>query len=276
MSPQTIWLASFPKSGNTWVRALLAALDLGQQTRLGALQSGPIASARSPLSRWLAIPTSDLSIQEIAGLRPLADAALDAQLAEPRFRKIHDGLFTGVDSAPIIPPAATRGAVYIVRDPRDIAASYAEHMGTTLADAVEVLGGRPIRRSQLPGGGVQLPVRTGSWSEHLASWLDQTLFPVLLVRYEDLHANPAGELRRIVAFAGLDADDTTIARAVAASAFAQLAAAEAEEPFAERARSEVRFFRRGVAGGWRDELPDGLARRIEADHREAMLRLGYV
>ncbi len=121
-------------------------------------------------------------------------------------------------------------------------------------------------RQQLPG-----------WSGHVASWLDQADIPVLLVRYEDMQADAAGQLRRVLAFADRPASEEDIARAVAFADFAQLRGQEQEKGFREAPRPHKtgNFFRRGEAGAWRDELTPEQVARIEAVHGPMMRRLGY-
>lgn len=275
MIARTVWLASYPKSGNTWIRVLLTALEQGGALDINRIGHGPIASARWPLRRWLGMPSSDFTAAELARFRPLVDTELNAELEQVRFRKIHDALL--VDGAPIVPPRATLGAVYIVRDPRSVAVSLAHHFGVDLEQSVRLMAdpagpfGNSARHNEL-----QVPQRGGTWSEHVRGWLEHDLFPVLRVRYEDLHADPVGELRRITAFAGLEASDEAIALAVQAGSFERLSAQEAAAVFQERARADAPFFRRGQADAWGEELPEGLARQIEADHGETMKWLDYL
>jgi aryl sulfotransferase len=279
MSPQTVWLASYPKSGNTWVRALLAALGDGT-VDINRTMSATIAAARTPLERLTGLPSSELLPEEVQRLRPLVDAELDARLPEGRsglwHRKIHDGLFTGLNGAPIVSVAATRAAIYVVRDPRDVAVSYAHHLGVSMADAVAAMANPGWRM----GGGRHSPARhlnqqLGTWSEHVEGWLDHDLFPVLLVRYEDLHEDTAAQLRRLQSVVDREAEDATLNAAVRAARFDELRAQEARDGFRERPGPDRAFFRRGIAGAWRDELPAELAARVEADHHRVMARLGY-
>ena len=123
----------------------------------------------------------------------------------------------------------------------------------------------------------QLRQQLLGWSGHVASWLDQADIPVLLVRYEDMQADAAGELRRVLDFAGRAAGEDEIARAVAFANFAQLRQQEQEKGFREAPRPHAggSFFRRGEAGAWREELNAEQVARIEAAHAPMMRRLGY-
>ena len=275
----TVWLASYPRSGNTWTRPVLAALS-GERARAGVdineLADGPIASSRAALDLCLGFASSDLLPAETAALRPACDAEFDIGLTGMRLRKIHDGLFTGPAGSPIVPPDFTRAAIYLVRDPRDVAVSFAHFANRPLHRAVDAMSD--------PGSGIsrgeralyaQMPQHLGTWSEHVTGWTGHDLFPVAVFRYEDLLADPVGEFARMTAFAGLTVGRAEVADAVEAARFERLRSLESRHGFHERPATTTRFFRRGVAGGWRDELPAGLARRIEAEHAEVMARYRY-
>jgi aryl sulfotransferase len=278
LSPQTVWLASYPKSGNTWVRALLTGLLLEEdEVDINQLGHGPIASFRGYVERYTGLVSSDLTQTEIATLRPAVDLAFDAKHTRTRYRKVHDTLFSGPEGAPIVSPEATLGAVYIVRDPRDVAVSFAHYAGMDAEWATDRIGSQQTGlRTNLEDIGPQVPQRLGTWSDHVRSWTEQTLFPVIVVRYEDLHTDPGGQLERIAQFGKLEATPEAIAAAVEAASFERASRQEAQEGFRERGGVEQRFFRRGLAGGWKDELPVELAERIVTDHREVMQRLGYI
>jgi hypothetical protein len=273
-----VWLASYPKSGNTWVRAMLASLTSEADEPdldVNGLGGGPIASSRAHIDRWLGFASSDLTLDEVDRIRPLCDAAFDERLDEVRFRKIHDALRTRA-GAPIVPPERTRAAVYVVRDPRDVVVSYAHHSGRTHERMVEALGHPGQAVATGPDElGQQVRQHLGTWSDHVRSWTEHELFPVLVVRYEDMLADTAGQLARLARFAGLEASAERLAAAVRAASFDELRAKEELHGFFERPARERQFFRTGRAGGWRQELAPELAARVEHEHREVMGRLGY-
>jgi aryl sulfotransferase len=279
MSPRTIWLASYPRSGNTWVRALLRAAaepTPGAKIDLDDLGADPIATARDHLERWTGLIASELEPAEIDRIRPRADAALDESLDDIRFRKIHDALFSAPGGRPIVPPAATLRGVYIVRDPRDVAVSFAPFLGRTQAQAVAAMANpcAALARSEKRLWS-HLRHRLDTWSNHVSGWLDHDLFPMLLVRYEDLAADAAGELARIAEFAGLELSPGRVEAAAEVASFEPLRALESIHGFRGTPGSGAPFFRRGQAGAWKDELAPELAQRVEADHGPVMVRVGY-
>lgn len=286
-----VWLASYPKSGSTWFRMLLANLDADRPVDINALRGrGGIASARSRFDEMLLIPSGLLTHDECDRLRPLvyremARSGSDRTLEDPdapglgvRFVKTHDAWTTTTDGEALLGgAAAARAAILIVRDPRDVAPSLASHNDQPIDDATTFMadaaasfcGGTDRQHNQLRQ---QLP----GWSGYHHGWIEQAEVPVHIVRYEDLHADTPGVFARALAFAGVPVDAERIGRAVASAGFEHLARQERELGFREApAKRREPFFRRGRSGGWREELTDRQARRIEADHAAMMRRLGY-
>ena len=104
----------------------------------------------------------------------------------------------------------------------------------------------------------QLRQRLLTWSEHVASWLDQRDLPVHLLRYEDLSRDPGFTFQAAMAFAGRVVTDPDAARAVRLANFNTLQIQERAHGFKEwQSRGNTLFFRRGEADGWRDELTPG-------------------
>lgn len=289
---RSIWLASYPKSGNTWFRMLVANLSATDKpVDINDLpQRGGIASARGPFDYLLLIDSGLLTHDEIDCLRPrvyeeLARGAADDEYNEPnaapqvRFVKTHDAYTLTPKGEPLLAGLrGAEGAIVIVRDPRDVAPSLANHMHTGIDEAIAVMNDKNAafcgKMDRQPN---QLRQQLPSWSGHIATWLDQTDIPVHLIRYEDMQADTAGTLRRALAFAGQPASDEDIQRAVQFSDFAELKSQEAAKGFREapnRERVQL-FFRRGEADAWRDELTAAQVARIEAEHAPMMHRLGY-
>ncbi len=268
---RVVWLASFPKSGNTWVRALLRVLETGSRpslNQLGAGGGGP-GIARSVLG----LSPSDLSPAELAPVLRRAWQHNSLSHQGVAVHKTHDAFGEAADGYPLHGQPAGVRAVYLVRDPRAVAVSWAHHMGSSLAHAVDLMAGRSAVHSK--PGSLEEASDQPSWSAHVESWLEQTQVPVLVVRYEDLSADPESWTSRIASWVGLDVSTERVAEAVRATRFVTLAAAELVEGFSERVTPDRPFFRRGEPDAWRHELPDALAERVLAEHHPVMVRLGY-
>lgn len=273
-----VWLASYPKSGNTWVRAFLTAYqaDPGLLLDLNHLDASAHAADRSLFDRVAGFAASDLLPAEIDALRPAVYRSLAGEASEPVFFKVHECWRRTQEGEALFPAEATRLAVYIVRNPLAVAPSVAAHYGLTLDQAVEQLASEEFQIAK-PGAKLpqQLPQPVGSWSTNVASWLEQHEVPVHRVRYEDLHAQPAEQFRALLAAAGLPVDEGRLRWALEQSRFDRLQAAEAAQGFRERLATSERFFRRGRPDSWRDELTAAQIRRVVEHHGDWMERLGY-
>lgn len=264
------WIASYPKSGNTWVRCLIASLKAGGASvdlkRMG--NTVVHAADRVWLERYIDVASEDLCALELRALRTQAYREFAAQGGGPL--KTHDCY-----DPRLMPPETTAGAVYIVRDPRDVAPSWADHLGVSVDTAIARMGERLIMSSRFDRWRPQVPQRFASWSENVASWLDQTEVPLLLLRYEALLSEPLDETRRLAEFLGLPTDLNAVTRSVEACGFQRLRDLEEREGFSERRREQRRFFRQGRAGAWRSTLQPEQTERLVAQHGEIMQRLGY-
>jgi hypothetical protein len=270
------WLASYPKSGSTWFRALLWALDhpAAAAVDLTDLPGLPVASSRDAFDEATGLDSAGLDPDTVDALRAAAarHALEDHTGPAPRLAKAHDAYAPGR-----FPADATRAAVYLVRDPLDVCVSYAHHQGgrdldrviDQMADPADALTGEGDR--QYP----QLRQPLGGWSRHVASWLDQQDFPVAVVRYEDLHRGDPAVVLPALGACGRAVGPTELAGALRRCRFAELARAERAGGFPERPGPADRFFRAGRVGDGRRQLSTAQAARLLDDHGEIMGRLGY-
>ena len=285
----TIWLASYPKSGNTWFRILVANLWSNSDSPIDINlidSTDSIASGRNPFDQQTLIDSSLLTSDEIDRLRPATYtyAASGGTLADPdtpcfpvRFVKTHDAYTLTDRGEPIMAGArGASGAILFVRDPRDVATSFANHMHCLVDVAIDRMGDRDFCfASATDRLDRQFRQRLLGWSGFAESWLDQHDIPVHLVRYEDMLADTAATALAALRCAGVEPDPVRLEHAIAFASIDELQRQEAESGFREAPRKAQIFFRRGIAGGWRDELtPDQIA-RIERDHGIMMGRLGY-
>lgn len=296
---RTIWLASYPKSGNTWFRMLLANLGRDVPVDINDLPGrGGIASARRWFDEAMLFPSGLLTHDECDRLRPRVHEVRRDGDADPRdsegfddpgeccgdvrFVKTHDAWTITADGEPLLGgPAAADAAILIVRDPRDVASSLAGHNGQTVDDAIgfmmrpdSAFCGRDDRQPN------QLRQQLRGWSGYHRSWIEQTMLPVHRVRYEDLQADVCGVFARALGFAGSAVSVEYVERAARFADFAQLQAQERNHGFREAPRQRPgapahAFFRNGKAGGWRSELTADQCATIEAAHGTVMAELGY-
>lgn len=237
----------------------------------------PIASARDPFDSVMELESSDLTQEEIDCLRPMFYIEQARLAKQPLIRKVHDAWIRTRAGTPLFPPAVTRGAIYVVRDPRDVAVSYAHHACCSMDEAIAFLSDPNAAfasaKTYLTG---QLRQTMLTWTGHVASWLNAPGIRVLAVRYEDMIAHPESTLAEVASFCGIDAGAELIEAATRATRFDVLQQTERDQGFREKPRGMKQFFRRGQAGGWRDSLSNEQANRIVSAHGETMRRLHYI
>ncbi len=273
-----VWLASYPKSGNTWLRLFLTSLAAGGKPVDINRQDlfAPQAYGRSFFAAALDVEASDLTQSEIEAVQPYLCRQDVAEAPLPLFRKTHDAWRTNAAGEPLFPAETTAAAIYIVRDPRDVAVSLAHHIGKETDWIIDFMADPDAMLSQQKHRLLlQMPVHLSSWSRHVESWLDSPGLNFLRLRYEDMLATPESTLAAAARFAHLPVQPDSLAEALAACQFETLRAQEDMNGFRERPPEMERFFRRGKAGGWCDSLTPAQAARIERDHGAVMARLGY-
>lgn len=269
--PGLVWLASYPKSGNTWMRVLLANLTAD---KAGPADINNLSEPFTLLGRWrfaddLLVEPDLLDELEVERLRPLqCDVAAERQTT-PFFCKTHDR-FIGRGGHPLLGTRA-RGALYLVRDPRDVAVSLHHHASIPLDAAIAGMNDPDLCLR----GRVQLASYVGDWGGHVSQWTDQSLIRTKVVRYEDLRAETAGTLGSIVDFLGGRATEAEILRAVGYSSLGELQRQEADKGFRESLPGQDRFFRSGRVGEWRDVLTAAQVRAVEDRFAPVMARFGY-
>ena len=274
-----IWLASYPRSGNTWLRNfvnnLLGILHGQPQGSINALKHSTVWDVDPRYyRRILGRPPSEKYRREVAAARARVQELIASQANGRIFVKTHTAALK-VDGALAINWKVAAGAVYIVRNPLDVVCSMAPHFGIPVEKAVDRLCQRDFRTGNSPKHASET---YGSWSQHVASWTANTL-PVEphVMRYEDMVERPAETFGAFARFAGRGVDDAQIADAIELSTFERLREQEREQGYRERPKiSSDGFFRKGRVGQWRETLPTTLVQRIVAEHGAQMGRFGYL
>jgi hypothetical protein len=222
---------------------------------------------------------------EVLGFEPTEEHRDEIAAArhevQQRIADEYDGLiFTKTHQALVIDRghatinfAVTSGAVYIVRNPLDVAISYAHHMGRTIDETIDAMATPDIETAITDKAVYEV---YGSWSQHVHSWTRKPHPAIYVMRYEDMVAEPSRTFSGLVRHLVLDATPAQIADAIERSSFAKLKSQEERDGFRERPEMAQRFFREGRPGQWREALTAAQVDRIVHDHGEEMARFGYL
>lgn len=252
------WIASYPKSGNTWARFLAANLLFGR------------VESAADLNRLV----PDIHETDERALPP----------TQPTLIKTHLAFSPGMRWA-----RHTAAAIYVARNPVDTMGSnfhYARRTG-------ELRGDNPIDQFAAAFMANQGLVKWkrrgfGSWTEHVDSWLSREKdFPLLVLRYEEMLADATGAAKKICQFLKLSKSDTEIEQAAANSSFDAMRRIEESDIQQKRVgifykpylraqiESGLRFMRSGQSGQVIKELSPELRKRFIETFGPMMERLGY-
>jgi len=274
-----VWLASYPKSGNTWFRMFLSNLNSndGAIKHLNEISKDGIASAASLFEDELALNPYELFDRELELFRPTVYRSFfqnEDRLNKIQYIKVHDAYIFNSDKEPIFPADISKCVLYFVRNPHDVCVSYANHGGSAIDVTYRALLNKNfITRSKIRG---QIQQKYLSWGLHYQSWTKQTEIPVKVIRYEDMLSDPYNVFADAVKFIGLDYDLERIKRAVDNSSFDKLKKMEQTDGFVEKTAKAESFFWKGSAGYYKEYLTKEQIDTITDNFREEMEELGYI
>ena len=287
------YIASYPKSGNTWCRIFLNELirlstnekikkdnhfyldniDLNQ-----SLSTGRIISNREWLDDQIGINSSDLTELEIENIRPNIHHQSCSNEETFRFYKIHDAFaIANKNHKRIISTKNCNGIVYIIRNPQDIAVSMESFFGWSKNKCINFLLDSNARIStSTEGRSSQVPQYLGTWEYHVNSWINQKEVPILVLRYEDLLKSPIEEFCKLAKFLKMKTNNKLIEKASNFSSFEKLQEQETKVKFIENSLSGNPFFRFGRKGEGLKRLSKHQIMKINSSFRETLIKFSYL
>jgi hypothetical protein len=280
-SKNLIWLASYPKSGNTWFRAFLTALFNDGRVDINHLTMDGIFSSRGIFNDQTDLDSTDLYDEEIKNLIPDVYRQVSINHRQKCLFKIHDAFVHNTSGKPIVPEDQTDCAIYFIRNPLDIVASLASHSMVAFDKTIAFMADMEACFSQQKENlntDVQIRQLLLSWSAHVSSWTSKPAFPVYVVRYEDMVTDTFCTFKSLLSKMGMmEFSDHQIMAAIAASDFNELKKQEQEKGFVEKYRVDTpSFFRKGGTGNFKDELNKQQIHQIMNDHYDVMCLYHYL
>jgi len=278
-----IWLASYPKSGNTWVRHFLASLIYSNQGKVGLEKLGFIMQYPKR-DQFEKLVTNLDDFNQIKKNWINSQNLINSDNKLSIFKTHHVLCSLGKDN--FTDEKNTLGAIYIVRDPRNIISSILYHFN--LSNTEEALNF--IQREDTFIGNVKnkvnYPLHTliGSWKTNYNSW---KFFGknFLLVKYENLILNPNTEFKRIANYitntTNIKFSEKQIKKSVYESSFENLQKLEDENGFIESIKDpenkkRKKFFNLGPRNNWKKSLDKKFVDEIENSFKNEMKELGYI
>ena len=285
-----IWLASYPKSGNTWLRFFIISLLAGDKDNINL----------SHLKAITSFPTKSQFEGLVKDFKSLVEVAKNWQIAQKkinfdkkiRFLKTHNMLNRYKNSF-FTDNENTLGTIYIARDPRNIITSLKNHFSYTEYDEAKkflfnenqaiVLSNSQEKKIK-DQDNFQLPQFVGSWQTHYKSWKNMKK-NLLLIKYENLIKTPDLEFVKIAKFLEkmlkIRFTKEQIEKSIYLSSFDKLQKMEEKKGFIESTENKLtgqknKFFYLGPKNDWRKILDKEIADEISSRFEPEMKELGYL
>lgn len=270
-----VWLASYPKSGNTWTRIFLANYLMNGEKPVPINQVHRFGMGDSITRMYQMVAGRQIdpsNHDETLALRDRVLAGIVANKADVNFVKTHN-INAPAFGVELIPERFTRSAVYILRNPLDMLVSFARHYGLSHEETANAIARSDHANAAERGTVTQF---LGSWSEHVQSWTGKKPYPVLVLRYEDMLDAPRESFSRLLEHIGVPVEEARLDKAIRFSSFDELSKQEGESGFVESSPKNERFFARGKSGQWQTELDPKIVKQVKRDHRKVMKKYGYL
>ena len=280
-----IWIASYPKSGNTWVRSFLSTL-------LYSKNGENDFSTLKQIKQFPTRPQFNSLIKDFKNINELAGNWIKAQEiinldGEIKFFKTHHMNCT-INKCNFTNHKNSLGVIHVVRDPRNVITSIKNHYSfSDISGAIKFLFNNDtwldLTKQDDKSGG-QVPTPLSSWKNHYNSWKNKTN-NYLLVRYEDLIKNPNEKFNEIANYVskltGLKFDIQKINNSIDSNSFESLQQLEENGKFLESVNDKIeeekiKFFSLGPKNRWQDILDQATIKEIEDNFSNEMRELNYI
>ncbi len=278
-----IWLASYPKSGNTWMRLFLKTyLSPGMQK----INLGESIDISRSFVKDKSFPSDEIIEKCNINFADFNEIAKNWETMQDyinlnnrtNYIKTHNALCT-INGNKFTTEKNTSGAIYIVRDPRDVVISYSNYLGENIENTTDLM--MESDRGEEGEYKNQKYVRSllGTWSDNYNSWKNFRSVDFLIIKYEDMLSNPESTFMKVLKYleklGELNVDKKKLSFAISETSFLNLQEQERISGFNEN-QSNKPFFRQGLAGTWKKELKPEIQKKIENKFYKEMEELRYL
>ena len=285
------WVASYPRSGNTWMRAILSSLFFAEEGKFNFNLLNHIKHFENADKYDFVRTLSPDDFSKLHELPVISKYWLEAQEradvgGDFAFFKTHSGNVT-LNKHKYTNEENALGLIYLVRDPRDVVVSYSKYLDKSIDDIIStIINKNAVAYTGLRGKGLY-PFLLSSWDIHYRSWKALGV-PSLVIKYETLLKETRKTINQIAEFFvqnyGFEFKNSEmkIDNILETTSFELLLNAEKQQGFNEapyffsKKGSAEFFFRKGVGGQWEKELTRAQLKKIEDSFEATMKELGYL
>jgi len=276
-----IWLASYPKSGNTWARSLLSAYYYSNNGNFNfeLLKNIDVY----PQQKYF-----DVKIDKPGEINSYWDISQEKIISKKKIKilKTHNSLLE-LNGKNFTKPQYTLGIIYIVRDPRNVITSLKNHYDLDYEQSLDFMLNEKKYIYDIREKNDYADFHfLSSWSNHYKSWINNNLFKKMVIKYEDLENDTFKTLKNLIIYINSllevneKIDEIKINNCIKTTNFEILKHKEKEEGFSENVYSEktkkkIDFFHLGSKNKWREVVPKEFHEKINNIFREDLKNLKY-
>jgi len=276
-----IWLASYPKSGNTWLRSLLSAYYYSKNGNFNfeLLKNIDVY----PQQKYF-----DVKIDKPGEINSYWDISQEKIISKKKIKilKTHNSLLE-LNGKNFTKPQYTLGIIYIVRDPRNVITSLKNHYDLDYEQSLDFMLNEKKYIYDIREKNDYADFHfLSSWSNHYKSWINNNLFKKMVIKYEDLENDAFKTLKNLIIYINSlfqvneKIDEIKINNCIKTTNFEILKNKEKKEGFSENVYSKkknkkIDFFNLGPKNKWREVVPKELHEKINNTFREDLKNLKY-
>ena len=281
MGGNIIWLASYPKSGNTWMRSILSSLVFSQGNKFEFELLKNITEFDIPFYYQFLLKNNNNDYNYLNNIETISKYWIAAQehfnlSNQTKFFKTHSSNISYMDKN-YTNEKNTKGVIYLVRDPRDVIISYSMHLNKKIDDVIDIIQKENTITYSHKGN---LPILLSRWDYHVISWFNLKV-PKIFIKYEHLLENTKGVVGQLIQFLNkemnydLDIKENVIDSIIQNTSFDNLQQKERIEGFPEASKNS-RFFRSGQKKQWENILNKIQQQKIIKSFKTPMEKFEYI
>tara|TARA_A100000164_G_C21716257_1_gene680662 strand:- start:54 stop:881 length:828 start_codon:yes stop_codon:yes gene_type:complete len=273
---KNIFLASYPKSGNTWLRSIIGNFyNLGKDFSLNDLKLIPLLSIKKHFDEFnnkIYTKNRELHFDWVSKNIIQCQNKLNFQSNHLNIFKTHSVRHKNFTNETV-----NAGFIYIVRDPRDIVISFKNFTGKNYDEIIKEL----LYEKKLMIGSNGVHELLSTWDLNVQSWLNYNTVPRLIIKYEDLKQNTKEIIIKIIKFlnnvhkSNFKFNDQEIDKIILNTDFNNLKTLEEKNGFDEATKNS-KFFRSGMSNQWKDVLSNTQIKLIENNLKPLMKHFNYI
>jgi hypothetical protein len=279
-----IWISSYPKSGNTWLRSLISNYFFSKDGNFNFELIKQIDSF--PSSKFFRNYKDKFEKPEDTSKYWIKEQERINSLNKIFFLKTHNALCK-INGNKFTDQNNTLAAIYLVRDPRNVITSIANHYQITTRKAFDFMKDKNRGIIEREGNRYTGFQPLFSWDLHIKSWTENTLYPSLIIKYEDLIIDTASVFKKVLEFikkisnSKNNINEQKLLKCVENCKFSNLKTMEREKGFDEsmvdkKTGNKIAFFNLGEKNNFKDILEKDLINEMNDYFKYQLKKYKYI